>query len=69
MLSTSRLWLDGLRVFAAEHRLGKPLREPATAVEGAAERMILAANLATVLAGWDAQRSTLCANGCGSGPT
>ena len=53
MLSSSRIWLEGLRAFAAEHRQRKPLREPASAAEGAAERMILAAHFATVLAGWD----------------
>jgi hypothetical protein len=68
MLSTSRLWLDGLRVFAAEHRLRKPLREPATAAEGAAERMILAASLATVLAGWDAVDAARRASGSAASP-
>jgi hypothetical protein len=68
MLSTSRIWLDGLRVFAAEHRLRKPLREPATAAEGAAERMILAANLAAVLAGWDAVDAARRASGSGASP-
>jgi len=68
MLSTSRIWLDGLRVFAAEHRLRKPLREPATAAEGAAERMILAANLAAVLAGWDAVDAARRASGSAASP-
>ena len=45
MLSTSRIWLDGVRAFATEHRLRKPLPDPASAAERAAERMILAAQL------------------------
>lgn len=54
MLAQTRDWLDGLRDFAAEHRLRKPLVEPAEAAERAAERMILAAELATTLGGWEA---------------
>jgi len=53
MLPTTRTWLDGLRDFAEEHRVGKPLVEPEPAVARTAERMILAAHLATVLAGWE----------------
>jgi hypothetical protein len=53
MLATTRTWLDGLRDFAAEHRARTPLRESADAAEQAAERMILAAHLATLLAGWE----------------
>lgn len=53
MLATSRTWLEGLRDFAAEHRHRKPLAEPAVKECGAAERMILAAHLATTLAGWE----------------
>jgi hypothetical protein len=52
MLATSRTWLDGLRDFATEQRQRKPLAEPAGRECGAAERMILAAHLATTLAGW-----------------
>ena len=68
MLSTSRIWLDGIREFAAEHRLRKPPREPASVAEGAAERMILAANLATVLAGWDTVEAARRASGSGASP-
>jgi len=53
MLATSRTWLDGLRDFATEHRQRKPLAEPQPAAARAAERMILASQLATVLSGWD----------------
>jgi hypothetical protein len=66
MHSTSRIWLDGLREFAAEHRVRKPPREPASVAEGAAERMILAANLATVLAGWDSVEAARRASGSGA---
>lgn len=53
MLPTTRIWLEGLREFAADHRLRRPLTEPASAAERAAERMILAAHLATAFTGWD----------------
>jgi hypothetical protein len=53
MLVTTRTWLDGLREFSVEHRLRKPLSESAASAARAAERMILAANLATALAGWE----------------
>ena len=53
MLPTTRTWLEGLRDFAAEHRVRKPLAEPEHPAARAAERMILASHLATVLAGWE----------------
>ena len=53
MLPTTRTWLDGLREFAAEHRVRRPLAEPEPEAARAAERMILASHLATVLAGWE----------------
>jgi hypothetical protein len=53
MLVTTRTWLDGLRDFAVEHRLRKPLSESAASAARAAERMILATHLATALAGWE----------------
>jgi hypothetical protein len=68
MLSTSRIWLDGVRAFASEHRLRKPLPDPASAAERAAERMILAAQLATVLAGWEAVEAARCERGAGGSP-
>jgi len=52
MRPTTRSWLDGLRDHAAEHRIRKPLAEPDPPAARAAERMILASHLATVLAGW-----------------
>lgn len=56
MLAATRDWLDGLRDFAAEHRQTKSLTEPESAAERAAERMILAAQLATTFADWDGHR-------------
>jgi hypothetical protein len=53
MLPTTRTWLEGLRDFAAEHRVRKPLAEPDPPAARAAERMILGSHLATVLAGWE----------------
>jgi len=53
MHTSTRTWLLGLREFAAQQRLRKPLCEPAGAAERAAQRMILAAELATVLSGWE----------------
>jgi hypothetical protein len=53
MLAATRTWLDGLRDFAVEHRRRKPLSAPDAEGERNAERMILAAHLATVLAGWE----------------
>lgn len=53
MLSSSRTWLDGLREFATEHRVRKPLVEPEPAAARAAERMIIASHLATALSEWD----------------
>jgi hypothetical protein len=53
MFPTTRTWLAGLRDFATEHRLRQPLAESTGAAARAAERMILAANLATALAGWE----------------
>jgi hypothetical protein len=52
MKTATRDWLDGLRAFAAEHRIAKPLATPAsaTAAAWAAERSILGAALATRLA-------------------
>jgi hypothetical protein len=50
--TTTREWLDGLRAFAVEHRIAKPLAAPSpdTAAAWAAERSILGAALATRLA-------------------
>jgi hypothetical protein len=53
MLPHTRTWLDGLRTFATGHRLRKPLPDAAPSAVQAAERMILAAHLATMLAGWE----------------
>jgi hypothetical protein len=53
MFPTTRTWLAELRDFATEHRLRQPLAESIGAAAQAAERMILAANLATALAGWE----------------
>jgi hypothetical protein len=53
MLLDTRDWLHGLCDFVADHRNRKPLSEPDPAAARAAERMILAAHLATVLAGWE----------------
>lgn len=53
MHTSTRTWLLGLCEFAAKQRLRKPLCEPAAAAERAAHRMILAAELATVLSGWE----------------
>lgn len=55
MRSTTRSWLDGLRASVADHRASRPLPDlttPSAAL--AAERTILAARLATWLAGIDA---------------
>jgi hypothetical protein len=57
MFPTTRTWLAGLRDFATEHRLRQPLAESTGAAARAAERMILAANLATALAGWETVRA------------
>jgi hypothetical protein len=54
MRSETRAWLTGLEEFAAEHRVRKPLTLPAEPALAAAERMILATQLATWLAGWEA---------------
>lgn len=66
MHSDTRCWLDGLREFAASRRLEKPLAPaavppsalapadvPPSVAEQAAERMILAAQLASWLSGFD----------------
>lgn len=53
MRAETRDWLDGLIAFAAEHRLRKPLLPPDDASRVAAERMILATQLATWLTGWE----------------
>lgn len=58
MLAPTREWLDGLRDFAAEHRQKKRLTEPESADERAAERMILAAQLAGRFAAWDGNRGS-----------
>jgi hypothetical protein len=50
MLPATREWLAGLREFAAARRIQKPLSASGSAAEQAAERMILAAQLATWLA-------------------
>ena len=57
MFPTTRTWLAGLRDFATEHRLRQPLAESTGAAARAAERMILAATLATALAGWETVRA------------
>jgi len=54
MTPATRDWLEGLREFAAAHRLEKPLAVPESPAERAAERMILAARLADWLAGCEA---------------
>lgn len=53
MRTDTRAWLDGLIDFATEHRLRKPLLPPDDASLAAAERMVLATQLATWLAGWE----------------
>jgi hypothetical protein len=53
MRDETRGWLDGLRRFAAEHRNRAPLPSPDDQDRAAAERMILATQFATCLAGWD----------------
>ncbi len=50
MHPATRDWLDGLRAFASACRVEKPLAAGGSAAERAAERMILAAQLATWLA-------------------
>ena len=54
MRPATRDWLDGLRTFATAHRVGKPLAVTGSPAQQAAERMILAAQLATWLDGSDA---------------
>ena len=54
MRPATRDWLDGLRAFAAAHRGEKPLAVTGSPAQQAAERMILAAQLATWLDGSDA---------------
>lgn len=55
MRSDTRAWLDGLRGFAAEQRRVRPPGDDGTtAAAFAAERMILAARLTTLLTGIDA---------------
>jgi hypothetical protein len=51
MLPAARDWLAGLREFAAAGRVEKPLAAAGSPAEQAAERMILAAQLSTWLAG------------------
>ena len=51
MTPATRDWLEGLREFAAAHRLEKPLVVPESPAERAAERMILAAQFADWLTG------------------
>jgi hypothetical protein len=53
MRPETRDWLTGLEKFAAEHRLKKPLSPSTDPAQAAAERMILAAQLATWLEGWE----------------
>lgn len=56
---SSRDWLDGLRAFAAEHRLRRPLASAgADPASWNAERSILGATLATRLAEVEAIRET-----------
>ena len=54
MTPATRDWLEGLREFAAGHRLKKPLIVPESPTELAAERMILAARLADWFTGSEA---------------
>lgn len=54
MRPATRDWLDGLRAFAAAHRVDNPLAVAGLSAQQAAERMILAAQLATWLDGSDA---------------
>ena len=54
MLPGTRDWLDGLRAFAAAHRVERATVLAGPAAEHAAERMILAAQLSIWLAGADA---------------
>lgn len=54
MRAASRAWLDGLREFAATRRVEKPLLAAGSLAEQAAERMVLAAQLSTWLAGSEA---------------
>jgi hypothetical protein len=54
MTPATRDWLEGLREFAAAHRLEKPLVVPESPAERAAERMILAAQFADWLTGSEA---------------
>jgi len=53
MLPITRLWLDGLRDFAAEHRRTSPPLAAGGPAEQAAERMILGAQLSTWLTGFE----------------
>ncbi|MFM8414067.1 MAG: hypothetical protein ACKOCX_05015 [Planctomycetota bacterium] len=54
MLPATHDWLDGLRAFAAAHRVEKPLTATGSPAQQAAERMILAAQLSTWLDGSEA---------------
>ena len=65
--TTTNAWLQGLRAFVVEHRLGKPLpTPPAGDAQWAAERSILGAALATRLSEVEAIRQTRRALGCGT---
>ncbi|MEI6719089.1 MAG: hypothetical protein WCL41_11680, partial [Betaproteobacteria bacterium] len=66
--TTTNAWLQGLRAFVVEHRLGKPLpTPPAGDAQWAAERSILGAALATRLSEVEAIRQTRRALGYGTG--
>ncbi|MCE9629506.1 MAG: hypothetical protein K8S94_02135 [Planctomycetia bacterium] len=66
---TTRDWLDGLRAFAIEHRVAKPLPEPpANGAQWAAERSILGVALATRLAEVEAIRQARRARGADADP-
>ena len=65
--TTTNAWLQGLRAFVVEHRLGKPLpTPPAGDAQWAAERSILGAALATRLSEVEAIRQTRRALGYGT---
>jgi hypothetical protein len=57
MRAETRGWFHGLQEFAVEHREKKPLLLPGDPAAAAAERMILAAQLATWLTGWESVES------------
>lgn len=65
--TTTHAWLEGLRAFVVEHRVGKPLPTPPAAdAQWAAERSILGATLATRLSEVEAIRQARRAVGGGT---